>query len=126
MVNDTEREVPFTRIIEHKHFRVRPQRGGGDHSHHGDHARVSGELAAGRRAVLSHQRRAQHEALVRAEAEGDGVRGRRLGGYKYYDMDKAIAAAFDLVKAELGGPEADSRRWVPFRADLLQARRNCT
>ena len=25
-----------------------------------------------------------------------------LGGYKYYDMDKAIDASFDLVKAELG------------------------
>ena len=26
----------------------------------------------------------------------------RLGGYKYYDMDKAVAAAFDLVRSELG------------------------
>ena len=26
----------------------------------------------------------------------------RLGGYKYYDMDKAIAAAFKLVRKELG------------------------
>ena len=26
----------------------------------------------------------------------------RLGGYKYYDMDKAIAAAFELVRNELG------------------------
>ena len=25
----------------------------------------------------------------------------RLGGYKYYDMDKAIAAAFELVRNEL-------------------------
>ena len=25
----------------------------------------------------------------------------RLGGYKYYDMDKAIAA-FELVRSELG------------------------
>ena len=25
----------------------------------------------------------------------------RLGGYKYYDMDKAIAAAFDVVRADL-------------------------
>ena len=28
--------------------------------------------------------------------------GGRLGEYKYYDMDKAIDAAFDLVNAELG------------------------
>ena len=26
----------------------------------------------------------------------------RLGGYKYYDMDKTIAAAFELVRNELG------------------------
>ena len=26
----------------------------------------------------------------------------RLGGYKYYDMDKAIAAAFELVRNKLG------------------------
>ena len=26
----------------------------------------------------------------------------RLGSYKYYDMDKAIAAAFELVRNELG------------------------
>ena len=37
-----------------------------------------------------------------AEQEGDVVFAGRLGGYKYYDMDKAIDAAFDLVNAELG------------------------
>ena len=26
----------------------------------------------------------------------------RLEGYKYYDMDKAIATAFELVRSELG------------------------
>ena len=26
----------------------------------------------------------------------------RLGGYKYYDMDKAIVTAFELVRNELG------------------------
>ena len=37
-----------------------------------------------------------------AAQEGSVVFAGRLGGYKYYDMDKAIAAAFDLVEAELG------------------------
>ena len=37
-----------------------------------------------------------------AEQEGNVVFAGRLGGYKYYDMDKAIAAAFDLVESELG------------------------
>ena len=43
---------------------------------------------------------AQYEQL--AKQEGDVVFTGRLGGYKYYDMDKAIDAAFDLVNAELG------------------------
>lgn len=42
----------------------------------------------------------QYEEL--AAQEGDVVFAGRLGGYKYYDMDKAIAAAFELVRNELG------------------------
>ena len=42
------------------------------------------------------------EYVKLAEQEGNVVFAGRLGGYKYYDMDKAIDAAFDLVKAELG------------------------
>ena len=50
---------------------------------------------------------ARNEALYRqyeelAAQEGDVVFAGRLGGYKYYDMDKAIAAAFQLVRNELG------------------------
>ena len=37
-----------------------------------------------------------------AKQEGNVVFAGRLGGYKYYDMDKAIDAAFDLVQSELG------------------------
>ena len=37
-----------------------------------------------------------------AKQEGNVVFAGRLGGYKYYDMDQAIDAAFDLVNAELG------------------------
>ena len=42
----------------------------------------------------------QYEEL--AAQEGDVIFAGRLGGYKYYDMDKAIAAAFQLVRNELG------------------------
>ena len=37
-----------------------------------------------------------------AKQEGNVVFAGRLGGYKYYDMDKAIDAAFNLVQQELG------------------------
>ena len=42
------------------------------------------------------------ELIELAKQEGNVVFAGRLGGYKYYDMDKAIAAAFDLVESELG------------------------
>lgn len=50
---------------------------------------------------------ARNEALYKqyeelAAQEGDVIFAGRLGGYKYYDMDKAIAAAFQLVRNELG------------------------
>ena len=37
-----------------------------------------------------------------AKQEGKVVFAGRLGGYKYYDMDKAVAAAFVTVQKELG------------------------
>ena len=60
VVNYNEREVPWTRIIEHKHFEfgTQPHPTQDDH-----HARVSGRLESRRRAVLPHQRRAQHAVV---------------------------------------------------------------
>ena len=106
VVNYNEREVPWTRIIEHKHFEFgRDEQGNplpktvitreypadwqpGDEPYYPINDERNTGLYA-RYAELAAQ-------------EGDVVFAGRLGGYKYYDMDKAIAAAFDLVKAELG------------------------
>ncbi len=106
VVNYTEREVPFTRIIEHKHFEFGRNAAGetipttvitreypvnwqpGDEPYYPINDERNTKL--------------YEEYTALAEAEGDVVFAGRLGGYKYYDMDKAIAAAFDLVKAELG------------------------
>ena len=106
VVNYTEREVPFTRIIEHKHFEFGRNAAGetipttvitreypanwqpGDEPYYPINDERNTKL--------------YEEYVALAEAEGDVVFAGRLGGYKYYDMDKAIAAAFDLVKAELG------------------------
>ena len=35
-----------------------------------------------------------------ANERGDVIFGGRLGQYKYYDMDKVILAAFDVIKEE--------------------------
>ena len=100
VVNYTEREVPYTRIIEHKHFEKQESPVSvitreypadwkpGDEPYY--------PINDGRNSKLY----AEYEKL--AKQEGDVVFAGRLGGYKYYDMDKAIDAAFDLVKDELG------------------------
>jgi UDP-galactopyranose mutase len=100
VVNYTERNVPFTRIIEHKHFEFGTQPktvitreypadwAPGDEPYYPINDQRNTEL---------YERYAQLAAK-----EGNVVFAGRLGGYKYYDMDKAIDAAFDLVKAELG------------------------
>lgn len=36
-----------------------------------------------------------------ADKENKVIFGGRLGGYKYYDMDKVIAAALEMCEAEL-------------------------
>ena len=106
VVNYTERSVPYTRIIEHKHFEFGKDAEGnpipvtvvtreypaswqpGDEPYYP----INDERNAALYARYEH----------RAQEEGDVVFAGRLGGYKYYDMDKAIDAAFDLVKDELG------------------------
>ena len=100
VVNYTEREVPWTRIIEHKHFESQSSPVSvitrenpadwkpGDEPYYPINDERNSALYA------------QYEQL--AKQEGDVVFAGRLGGYKYYDMDKAIDAAFDLVNAELG------------------------
>ena len=100
VVNYTEREVPWTRIIEHKHFEYGEQPKTvitreypsdwqpGDEPYYPINDERNTKLYE------------QYEAL--AAEEGKVVFAGRLGGYKYYDMDKAIDAAFDLVEQELG------------------------
>lgn len=100
VVNYTERDVPYTRIIEHKHFEFGTQPTTvitreypapwekGDEPYY--------PLNDERNTALYEQ----YSQL--AQAEGNVVFAGRLGGYKYYDMDKAIDAAFDLVLDELG------------------------
>lgn len=100
VVNYTEREVPYTRIIEHKHFEKGDQ----------PVTFITREYPATWKQgdepyypINDERNGALYDRYVQLAAEeGDVVFAGRLGGYKYYDMDKAIDAAFDLVKAELG------------------------
>lgn len=106
VVNYTERAVPYTRIIEHKHFEFGKDADGNEIPvtiitreypatwERGDEPYYP--INDDRNTKLYEQ----YADL--AAKEGNVVFAGRLGGYKYYDMDKAIDAAFDLVKDELG------------------------
>ncbi len=99
VVNYTERQVPYTRIIEHKHFVFGNQPGTilsreypcewkkGDEPYYPVNNEKNDSLYQAYRA--------------RAEKEGKVIFGGRLGSYKYYDMDKVIGAALELCGKEL-------------------------
>ena len=92
-VNYTDRETPFTRIIEHKWFEFGNQPKTvisreyssewkpGDEPYYPVNDQRNGELYQ------------QYKAL--ADAEEKVIFGGRLGEYKYYDMDAVIASALD-------------------------------
>ena len=100
VMNYNEREVPYTRVIEHKHFEFGTQ----------PKTVVTREYPADWKPgdepyypINDERNTALYEQYRElADREGKVVFAGRLGGYKYYDMDKAIAAAFDVVKSELG------------------------
>lgn len=95
VVNYTEREVPYTRIIEHKHFEFGTQPvtvisreypsewKRGDEPYYPVNNERNNELFA------KYQELAAEEKKV--------LFGGRLGQYKYYDMDKVIAAALTMA-----------------------------
>ena len=100
VVNYTEREVPYTRIIEHKHFEFGKQPA----------TVISREYSAEWKPGMEPYypvNDGENSALYTrykelADAEGNVIFGGRLGHYKYYDMDKVIRAALDdLKKIEL-------------------------
>ena len=104
-VNYTDRETPWTRIIEHKWFEFGKDDEGnelpktvisreyssewkfGDEPYYPVNDDKNGELYA--------------EYKRMADQEENIIFGGRLGEYKYYDMDAVIASALDMCKREL-------------------------
>ena len=99
VVNYTDAETPYTRIIEHKHFEFGTQPKTvisreysaewkkGDEPYYPVNDEKNGALYA------------EYKKL--ADAEPDVIFGGRLGEYKYYDMDKVIEVALDVAAKEL-------------------------
>ena len=99
VVNYTERAIPYTRIIEHKHFEFGTGKGTvitreypaewkrGDEPYYPINDERNNALFA------AYQELAKKEKGV--------LFGGRLGQYRYYDMDKVIASALDLAREQL-------------------------
>ena len=99
VVNYTEREVPYTRIIEHKHFEF------GKQPKTVISREYSSEWKPGIEPYYPVNNEENNELFAKYRALADKeervIFGGRLGNYKYYDMDKVIEAALMLVKERL-------------------------
>ena len=100
VVNYTEREVPYTRAIEHKHFEY------GTQPKTVVSYEYSSEWSLGDEPYYPINNDRNNELYLQYKALADNtpnvIFGGRLGQYKYYDMDKVIIAALDAVKEEFG------------------------
>lgn len=107
VVNYTEREVPYTRIIEHKHFEFGKQPDTvitreyprnwkkGDEPYYPVNDEKNGRL--------------YEEYAELAQNEKNVLFGGRLGQYKYYDMDKVIRAALTMAGEEIAAENKNRR-----------------
>ena len=104
VVNYTEYEIPYTRIIEHKHFEFDTE---------SPKTVVTREYpdtwTPGKEPYYPINNDRNNELYKKYEelAKNDNkvIFGGRLGQYKYYDMDKVIAAALECVEENLNWKE---------------------
>ena len=105
-VNYTDRETPWTRIIEHKWFEFGKDAEGKDLPKTVISREYSSEWKPGDEPYypVNDEKNSALYAEYRklAAAEPKVIFGGRLGEYKYYDMDAVIAAALELSRKELG------------------------
>lgn len=100
VMNYTDRQTLYTRIIEHKHFEFGTQ----------SKTVISYEYPTEWQEGMEPYYPVNDEAnsalyaryLQLAQTRSDVIFGGRLGQYKYYDMDKVIRSALDIAKEGLG------------------------
>lgn len=110
VVNYTEYEIPYTRIIEHKHFEYGCQGG------YGNTGAINPKTVITREYPASWTKKAEpyypmndekNNALYEkykalADKEEGVIFGGRLGMYRYYDMHQVVAAALACVRENIG------------------------
>ena len=100
VINYTDRETPFTRIIEHKHFAF------GTQEKTVISREYSTEWQAGDEPYYpvnnDDNNRLYEKYRVLAGQEKNILFGGRLGEYRYYDMDAVLLRALKLAEEELG------------------------
>nr|CAI33451.1 UDP-galactopyranose mutase Glf [Streptococcus pneumoniae] len=79
VVNYTDAETPYTRIIEHKHF----------------------EFGSQAKTIITNRTFLYKSYKKLADEQGNVIFGGRLGHYRYYDMHQVIGAALQCVRNEL-------------------------
>ena len=104
-VNYTDRETPWTRIIEHKWFEFGKDDAGNDIPKTVISREYSSEWKVGDEPyypVNDEKNGALYQEYKKlADKEQKVIFGGRLGEYKYYDMDAVIASALELAEKEL-------------------------
>lgn len=99
VMNFTDRETPYTRVIEHKHFEFGTQ----------PKTVITREYPAAWAPGMEpyypmndEKNQKLYEQYRERAAQDHYILGGRLAEYKYYDMDKVIESAFNLAEKELG------------------------
>ena len=104
-VNYTDRETPWTRIIEHKWFEFGKDAQGNELPKTVISREYSSEWKPGDEPYypVNDEKNGRLYQIYRALAdqEKNVIFGGRLGEYKYYDMDAVIASALDMTEEEL-------------------------
>jgi len=105
-VNYTDRETPWTRIIEHKWFEFGKDENGNDLPKTVISKEYSSEWKPGDEPYypVNDEKNSllfsEYKKLT--DKENNVIFGGRLGEYKYYDMDQVIAAALEKINCVIG------------------------
>lgn len=97
VMNFTEREIPYTRIVEHKHFEFGTQRMTVITKEYPEEWALGKEPYYPINDEKNNQRLSQYSTL--AKNERNTIFGGRLAEYKYYDMHQVIGSALKKAKS---------------------------